>query len=222
MDPCAERLAAARVYLVCDAQRPDDDLSTLLEAALEGGVDLIQLRDKDATIDRLLAAARIFRTAADRHGALFLLNDRPDLVAECRADGVHVGQDDTPVRHAREQIGPEAVIGLSTHTPAQLEAAERAAGAARPDYLSVGPVWATPTKPGRPAAGLDYVRHAATEATLPWFAIGGIDPGNVGEVREAGGSRIVVVRAIAGADEPGRVAAELRSAIGAVPAGTSR
>jgi thiamine-phosphate pyrophosphorylase len=137
-------------------------------------------------------------------------------VRACAADGVHVGQDDASVSEARAHAGPGALVGLSTHRPEQLAAARATIGADRPDYVSVGPVWATPTKPGRPAAGLDYVAHAAAgeEAPpLPWFAIGGIDLGNVADVREAGASRIVVVRAIRDATDPGHGASALRQAI---------
>ena len=148
-----ERLADARLYLVCDA-RP----RAFLDAALRGGADIIQLRDKTLDDDGLIAAARTFRAAADAHGALFILNDRPDLVEACAADGVHVGQDDGTPAAARALVGPERIVGRSTHAPAQADAA-----AADPDvdYLAVGPVHATPTKPGRPAAGLDYVAYAA-------------------------------------------------------------
>lgn len=219
MDPRAAELVRARLYFVSDAARPARELEALLEGALSGGADLIQLRDKDAGDERLLEVAPIFRSAADRHGALFLINDRPDLVAACDADGVHVGQDDVEVADARRLGGPGTIVGLSSHAPSQLEAAESARGAARPDYLSVGPVWTTPTKPGRPAAGLDYVRYAASTATLPWFAIGGIDAGNVGGVTGAGAERVVVVRAIADAADPESAAADLRSRLERVAGG---
>lgn len=212
MPPAREALAAARLYLVCEAVEPAAT-TTMLDAALAGGVDLIQLRDKDASEESLLATAPMFRAAADRHDALFVLNDRPDLVAATAADGVHVGQDDAAVAEARRIAGPDAIVGLSTHSPDQLEAACGAEGAERPDYISVGPIWATPTKPGRPPAGLDYVRLAAAESTLPWFAIGGIDSGNVGLVTAAGATRIVVVRAIRDAVDPRAAAAELAAAL---------
>lgn len=218
----AETLAAARLYFVCDADRSDAALAELLDAALAGGVDLIQLRDKRASDDRLLEAASIFRSAADRHGAPFLLNDRPDLVAPCGAHGVHVGQDDMPVAEARALAGSGAIVGLSSHGPAQLDAAEISSGSARPDYLSVGPVWATPTKPGRPAAGLDYVRYAAGRASIPWFAIGGIDAENVGEVRAAGAERAVVVRAIAAAADPRMAARSLATELAPAGSGARR
>src|SRR5215207_6562818 len=183
-----ERVADARLYLVCDA-RP----RAFLDAALRGGADLIQLRDKSLDDAGLIEAAAVFRAAADEHGALFILNDRPDLVEACRADGVHVGQDDETPAQARAAVGPERIVGRSTHAPFQADAAD-----ADPDvdYLAVGPVHTTPTKPGRPAAGLHYVAHAASTVSKPWFAIGGLDAANVHEVVERGATRIVVVRAI--------------------------
>jgi thiamine-phosphate pyrophosphorylase len=192
-----ERLATARLYLVCDA-RPREWLA----AAVRGGVDLVQLRDKTLDDDGLVAAAREFRG----HGALFVLNDRPDLVEACGADGVHVGQDDATPAEARAHVGPDRIVGRSTHAPAQADAAE-----ADPDvdYLAVGPVWETPTKLGRPAAGLDYVEYAARTVTKPWFAIGGIDGANLAAVVQRGARRIVVVRAIAGADDAETAAREL-------------
>ena len=200
-----DRIAGARLYLVCDA-RPREFLS----AALRGGVDVIQLRDKALGDDGLITAAREFRAAADAHGALFVLNDRPDLVEACAADGVHVGQDDGSPAEARAAAGPDAIVGRSTHAPAQAAEAE-----ADPDvdYLAVGPVHATPTKPGRAAAGLGYVAHAATAVGKPWFAIGGLNAGNVGEVVARGATRVVVVRAITEAEEPEAAARALRAAL---------
>jgi thiamine-phosphate pyrophosphorylase len=202
-----ERIAAARLYLVCPA-RPE----AWLAAALRGGVDVIQLRDKDLDDDGLIAAARAFRAAANAAGALFVLNDRPHLVAGCGADGVHVGQDDAAPAQARAQVGPAAVVGRSTHAPEQAAAAD-----ADPDvdYLAVGPVHATPTKPGRPAAGLEYVAYAAATVSKPWFAIGGLDPANLSEVVERGATRVVVVRAITEAADPEAAARALRAALGA-------
>ena len=203
-----ERLHEARLYFVTDI-RPD--LDELLEAALGGGVDMLQLRDKHASDDELVRASGVFREACDRHGALFWLNDRPDLAGACRADGVHVGQDDLALTEAALVLRPDVLLGLSTHSPAQLE---EALADGRADQLSVGPVWETPTKEGRPAAGLSYVSHAARRAgSRPWFAIGGIDLGNVREVVEAGASRIVVVRAIRDAADPRDAAAALRAAL---------
>jgi thiamine-phosphate pyrophosphorylase len=185
-----ERLGSARLYLVCDA-RPREWLA----AAVRGGVDLLQLRDKTLDDEGLIAAAAAFRDL----GVPFILNDRPDLVDACGADGVHVGQDDEPPAHARAAVGPDRIVGRSTHAPAQAEAAD-----ADPDvdYLAVGPVHMTPTKPGRPAAGLGYVEFAARAVRKPWFAIGGLDATNVDEVVARGARRIVVVRAITEADDP--------------------
>jgi thiamine-phosphate pyrophosphorylase len=208
VDSRRERLRRARLYFVTDV-RPG--LEELLAAALAGGVDMVQLRDKSASDDELVRAAAVFRRLCDEHDALFWLNDRPDLVAACGADGVHVGQDDMPPAGVRRVAGPDVLVGLSTHSPAQLDAAVAAGDA---DQLSVGPVWETPTKEGRPAAGLDYVRHAARVAGgRPWFAIGGIDLGNVSEVIAAGASRVVVVRAIRDADDPEAAARSLRATL---------
>src|SRR5262245_48171298 len=205
-----DRVAAARLYLVCDA-RPAE----WLRAALRGGVDLVQLRDKSLDDDGLLAAAPAFRAAASEAGALFILNDRPDLVAACGADGVHVGQDDRSPAEARALVGPELIVGRSTHAPAQADAAQ---ADPQVDYLAVGPVHATPTKPGRPAAGLDYVSYAARTVTKPWFAIGGLDAANVGAVVARGAERIVVVRAITEADDPEAAARALGERLGATRA----
>jgi thiamine-phosphate pyrophosphorylase len=201
-----ERLADTRLYLVCDA-RP----RAFLDAALRGGADLIQLRDKSLSDDELVAAAKPFRAAADAHGALFILNDRPDLVEACDADGVHVGQDDGTPAQARAAVGPDRIVGRSTHAPAQADAAD-----ADPDvdYLAVGPVHATPTKPGRPAAGLDYVAYAARTVSKPWFAIGGLDTTTLPAVVQAGAMRAVVVRAITEADDPEAAARELSELLG--------
>jgi thiamine-phosphate pyrophosphorylase len=207
-------LSAARLYFVCEARPHDHDPADLLDAALRGGADIVQMREKSSrSADDLVALAEPFRRAADAHGALFILNDRPDLVAACGADGVHVGQEDMPVGEARELAGPEALIGLSTHSPDQIEAACAASGDNRPDQLSVGPVWETPTKAGRPATGLGLIEVAAREASIPWFAIGGIDGDNVSDVAAAGASRVVVVRAIRDADDPEDAARTLRRAL---------
>lgn len=209
------RLTAARLYFVCEARPGGRDPRPLLDAALAGGVDVIQLRDKDAGEQLLVAASAAFQAAADRAGGLFFLNDRPDLVEATGADGVHLGQEDMVVADARRIAGPAALVGLSTHSPEQFDAAIAAGGAARPDQVSAGPVWETPTKQGRPAAGLELIRHAAaSRGDLPWFAIGGIDAGNVGEVVAAGARRIVVVRAIRDAADPEAAARELRAALG--------
>jgi thiamine-phosphate pyrophosphorylase len=199
-----ERLRAARLYLVCAAQ-PDEFLS----AALGAGVDIVQLRMKDAGDAELMAAGQRFARLAAAHGALFILNDRPDLVEVVGADGVHVGQDDLAVSDARSIVGPERLVGLSTHSPSQVDAA----ASVDVDYIGVGPVHATPTKPGRPAVGLELVRYAAHHAPVPFFAIGGISPANVSDVRRAGAERIAVVRALTEAADPAPVAREFRQAL---------
>lgn len=209
-----ERLQRARLYFVCDGRPGGHTPDAVLAAALRGGADLVQLREKaPRCAEEVVALAEPFRRAAHAHDALFILNDHPELVGEAGADGVHVGQDDVPVAEARAAAGHEALVGLSTHTPEQIDAACGAEGPARPDQISVGPVWETPTKEGRPATGLELVRHAAAHATLPWFAIGGIDPANVAEVVAAGARRIVVVRAIRDADDPEAAARVLSAAL---------
>ena len=209
-----ERVGGARLYFVCEGRPHEGDPDALLEAALRGGADLIQLREKaPPEVEEIVALAEPFRRAADEHGALFILNDRPELVAKCRADGVHVGQDDSPVAEARRAAGPGALVGLSTHSQDEVDAACAAEGDARPDQISVGPVWETPTKEGRPPTGLELVAYAAANATVPWFAIGGIDASNVAEVVAAGARRIVVVRAIRDAPHPEAAARELRAAL---------
>ncbi len=204
-----DRLASARLYLVCPALD-----GARLRAALRGGVDIVQLRIKDAPGDEVLRAAEDVRAACAESGALFLLNDRPELVEAAGADGVHLGQEDMPIAQARALLGAGRIIGISTHAPADL------AGAAGADYAGVGPVHVTPTKPGRAAVGLDYVRHAAAHAGLPWFAIGGIDASNAGAVVAAGATRIAVVRAITEAADPEAAARALRSAL-EVPVGSA-
>jgi thiamine-phosphate pyrophosphorylase len=215
----AERLrllSAARLYFVCEGLPHGRNPGALLDAALRGGVDIVQMREKSPRCaEELISLADSFRREAARHGALFILNDRPDLVEACGADGVHVGQEDMSVGEARELAGPEALVGLSTHSAEQIEAAVGAAGADRPDQISVGPVWETPTKAGRPATGLELVKLAAGDAALPWFAIGGIDVGNIAEVAAAGASRAVVVRAIRDAEDPEAAARALRQALDA-------
>jgi thiamine-phosphate pyrophosphorylase len=204
-----DRLQRAALYLVCATRPGGRALDDVLALALAGGVDVVQLRDKRATDEQLLAAAAIARRRCDETGALLILNDRPDLVAAAGADGCHVGQDDMDVAAAGTLGGPGALVGRSTHSPADIAAAGDA------DYVGVGPVHATPTKPGRPAVGLELVRHAAEHATVPFFAIGGIDAANVGAVVAAGARRIAVVRAIADAADPRAAAAALRAALDA-------
>lgn len=196
-----ERLARSRLYVVTDAREAQGDLADFLADILDAGVDIIQLREKDAEVADLLRWGELYREAAARNGALFVLNDRPDVALALDADGVHLGQEDLPLDEARAIMGPDAILGLSTHSPQQWDSA-----APEADYLCAGPVWETPTKPGRPAAGLGYVRYAATSGEKrPWFAIGGIDEANVSQVMEAGATRIVVVRAVTEHPEPSAV-----------------
>jgi len=192
--------AASRLYLVTGV-RPD--LAAFLEAAVRGGVDIVQVREKDLPDRELLPALEEAREVTRRLGVPLVVNDRPDLAVLCEADFVHVGQDDLPVSAARRfGLG----VGLSTHAKAEIDAADA-------DYIGVGPVYATPTKAGRPAVGLELVSYAARTATLPWFAIGGIDAANVADVVAAGATRIAVVRAIGDATDPERAAARLRAAL---------
>jgi thiamine-phosphate pyrophosphorylase len=194
--PEAER----RLYLVT-AARPD--LTEFLEAAIRGGVDLVQVREKELADGALLDVLRAAREVTTRLGVPLVVNDRPDLAVLAGADAVHVGQDDIPVAEAR-RFGLR--VGVSTHSPREIEAAAA-------DYLGVGPVFATATKPGRPPVGLELVRHAAARARVPWFAIGGIDRTNVEAVVAAGATRVAVVRAIADAPDPEAAARELRAVL---------
>ncbi|WAC91063.1 thiamine phosphate synthase [Mycobacterium sp. Aquia_213] len=213
------RLTAARLYLCTDARRERGDLAQFADAALAGGVDIIQLRDKGSAGEQRLgpleardelAACEILADAARRHGALFAVNDRADIARAAGADVLHLGQGDLPPAVAREIVGPDTLIGLSTHDADQVTNAD----AAGVDYFCVGPCWPTPTKPDRAAPGLGLVRTAAALRTgKPWFAIGGIDAQRLPEVLEAGARRIVVVRAITAADDPRAAADRLRSAL---------
>ncbi|GAA1077920.1 thiamine phosphate synthase [Nocardiopsis composta] len=201
-----ERLEGARLYLCTDARSERGDLEEFLDAALAGGVDIVQLRDKGLEARQELEALEVMRAVCERHGALLSVNDRADVAFAARADVLHLGQNDLPVRYAREIIGEEPLIGRSNNTA---EAAAASAAEKGVDYFCTGPTWATPTKPGRPAAGLELVRRAAELAgDRPWFAIGGIDLANLDEVLAAGARRVVVVRAITQADDPRAAAAE--------------
>jgi thiamine-phosphate pyrophosphorylase len=199
-----ERLAAARLYLVC-GELTDDRL----DAALLGGVQLVQLRLKGSEPGHIAEVGSRFAAVCSRRDVPLILNDHPELVGAAGADGVHLGQDDLPVAEARELLGPGRIIGLSTHDADQIDAAGRLGV----DYIGVGPVHSTPTKPGRPAAGAELVTAAAGRTQVPFFAIGGIDAGNVAAVLAAGARRVAVVRAIADADDPERAARDLRAAI---------
>ena len=204
-----QRLRWARLYFVCDARPQGADPEALLNAAMTGGVGMIELRDRDNPRAAVLRSGQTFRRLANTYGALFIVNDDPHLALELGADGVHVGQDDMGPAEARNVVGPDAIVGLSTHSREQIEAA----GEQPVDYISVGPIWETPTKEGRPATGLELIRTAAEIAPRPWFAIGGIDPENVGEVVEAGAERLCVVRAIRDAENPRQAAAGLFAAV---------
>lgn len=193
-------LADRRLYLISPAR---SDLGPFLEAAVRGGVDVVQVREKELADGELLTRLERARETTRSLGVPLVVNDRPDLAVLCDADFVHVGQDDLPVASARNfGVG----VGLSTHAPEEIERAEA-------DYIGVGPVFATPTKAGRPAVGLELVRYAAARARQPWFAIGGIDAANVGDVIAAGATRIAVVRAIGDTPDPEVAAATLRAAL---------
>lgn len=205
----APSLAAARLYLCTDARTERGDFADFLRAAYAGGVDIIQLRDKNLEAAQELELLLVLRGVAEECGKLWSVNDRADLALLSGAPLFHVGQKDLPLPGVRSLLGPSVTVGLSSHDPAQVTAA-----AADPDadYFCVGPLWATPTKPGRAAVGLEMVAHAASlETSKPWFAIGGIDLGNVEQVVEAGASRIVVVRAITEAQDPTAAARALLS-----------
>ncbi|MFI9647538.1 thiamine phosphate synthase [Streptomyces sp. NPDC052040] len=201
------RLADARVYLCTDARRRQGDLAEFLDAVLAGGVDIVQLRDKGMEAAEELEHLEVFADACARHGKLLAVNDRADVAHAAASDVLHLGQGDLPVPAARAVLGDGVLIGRSTHSAAEAESAAVQPGV---DYFCTGPCWPTPTKPGRPAPGLDLVRHTAALGTdRPWFAIGGIDLGNLDQVLEAGARRVVVVRAITEADDPGAAATEL-------------
>lgn len=203
-----ERLAGARLYLVLEARPHGDAPDALLDAALRGGVDVVQLRDKELSDAELVAAAAPFARACAAHDALFVLNDRPDLVEACGADGVHVGLEDASPAEARVIVGAERLVGVSAHSREEIEAAP-AEGA---DYLGVGTIFTTPTK-AEDAVGLELVRIAAGTARLPWFAIGGIDLDTVALVAAAGAPGVAVVRAIRDAADPEQAARDLRAAL---------
>ncbi|MFG2179736.1 thiamine phosphate synthase [Streptomyces abikoensis] len=202
-----ERLAEARLYLCTDARKRQGDLPEFLDAVLSSGVDVVQLRDKGMEAGEELEHLAVLAEAARRHGRLLAVNDRADVAHAAASDVLHLGQGDLPVPAARAILGDEVLIGRSTHAEAEVAAAVAEPGV---DYFCTGPCWPTPTKPGRHAPGLDLVRYAASLApTRPWFAIGGIDAGNLEQVLEAGARRVVVVRAITEADDPGEAAAQL-------------
>jgi thiamine-phosphate pyrophosphorylase len=220
-------LNSARRYLCTDARKDRGDFGQFVDAAFAGGVDIIQLRDKTIEAAEELELLAVLKETAERHGRLWAVNDRADIAVLSGAPVFHIGQKDLPLAAARTLLNGNAAIGLSSHAPEQVDAAlSAAAGPAGLDYFCVGPVWATPTKPGRAAVGLELVKYAAAAASaggqegqpdagVPWFAIGGIDHGNVEQVVEAGARRIVVVRAITEADDPSAAAASLLAALDA-------
>ncbi|MCK2220775.1 thiamine phosphate synthase [Actinomadura sp. ATCC 31491] len=206
-------LSDARLYLCTGARRDRGDLAQFLDTVLANGVDIIQLREKGLEAREELALLEVFRDACDRHGKLLAVNDRADIAYAARPDVLHLGQDDLPVTVAREILGDDIVIGRSTHSTAEASAAAVEEGV---DYFCCGPIWPTPTKPGRPAPGPPLLRHAAGLGTArPWFGIGGIDLGNLDEVLSYGVRRVVVVRAITDADDPGAAAAEFAKRLAA-------
>ncbi len=219
--PKSSGVAGASLYLCTDARRERGDLAEFADAALAGGVDVIQLRDKGSPGEQRfgpleareeIIALEVLSDAARRHGALLAVNDRADIALAAGADVLHLGQDDLPLTVARRIVG-QTILGRSCHDIDQVNAA---IGAEEVDYFCVGPCWPTPTKPGRPAPGLDLVRAAAALGTdKPWFAIGGIDAERLPEVLDAGARRVVVVRAITGADDPEAAARQLAGIIGA-------
>ncbi|MFG2571875.1 thiamine phosphate synthase [Streptomyces sp. NPDC048481] len=205
-DTARPSLSEARLYLCTDARTRQGDLPEFLDAVLAGGVDIVQLRDKGMEAAEELEHLKVFADACARHGKLLAVNDRADVAHAAGAAVLHLGQGDLPVPAARAILGEGVLVGRSTHAAAEAEAAAVQEGV---DYFCTGPCWPTPTKPGRHAPGLDLVRHTASLGTdRPWFAIGGIDLGNLDEVLAAGARRVVVVRAITQADDPGAAAAE--------------
>jgi thiamine-phosphate pyrophosphorylase len=206
MTDLRERLSAARLYLCTDGRRKQGDLADFLDAALAGGVDIVQLREKNLEAREELALLEVFADACRRHGRLLAVNDRADVALAAGADVLHLGQDDLPVGVARQILGDGPLIGRSSHSPAQSATVADEDGV---DYFCAGPVWATPTKPGRPGTGLSLISRVAGAAPdRPWFAIGGIGLPELDAVLDAGARRVVVVRAITEAADPGAAAAE--------------
>ncbi|MGV9775095.1 thiamine phosphate synthase [Streptosporangium sp. NPDC003464] len=201
-------VSEARLYLCTDGRRDRGDLADFLDAALAGGVDIVQLREKGLEAREELELLEVFRAACDRHGKLLAVNDRADIAYAARPDVLHLGQDDLPVPVVRDMLGDDILIGRSTHADEEASAAAVEPGV---DYFCCGPIWPTPTKPGRPAPGPGLLRHAASlDTDRPWFGIGGIDLTNLEEVMSYGVRRVVVVRAITEADDPKAVAAEFQ------------
>lgn len=203
-------LAAARLYVCTDSRADRGDFADFVDAAYSGGVDIIQLRDKTIEAAEELELLTVLRDAAERHGKLWAVNDRADIARLSGSPVLHLGQKDLPLPAARSLLNDDVVLGLSSHAPEQVDAALAAAARGETDYFCVGPLWATPTKPGRAGVGFDLVRYAdSTGTSVPWFAIGGIDHGNVAQVVEAGAQRVVVVRAVTEASDPADAARRL-------------
>jgi thiamine-phosphate pyrophosphorylase len=200
-------LERSSLYLVAPAELKAGRLSEIVPLLVAAGVDVVQLREKDMSDADIKRVAPPVALACKEAGVPFILNDRPDLARDVAADGVHVGQDDEPVPAARRTAG--GIVGMSTHSRDQIVASEPL----RPDYIAVGPVYETPTKPGRPSVGLELLSFAAQHASVPWFAIGGIDIDNIGDVVRAGATRVVVVRAITEAADPIAATAALKAAL---------
>jgi len=199
-DNLRARLADARLYLCTGARRAEGDLAEFLDAVLGAGVDIVQLREKGLEAREELELLQVFADACRLHRRLLAVNDRADVALAAGADVLHLGQDDLPVPVARRILGPEPLIGRSSHSRDQAYAAATEPGV---DYFCAGPVWTTPTKPGRPATGLTLIEHVAKQNhDRPWFAIGGISLHNLDEVIAAGAARVVIVRAITEADDP--------------------
>jgi thiamine-phosphate pyrophosphorylase len=203
-------LANAKLYLVADGDFPGD----VLESVIEAGVDLVQLRMKDGDASEILEIGDAWMHVCRDADVPLIINDRPDIALVLGADGVHLGQDDLPPAFARKILGPDVIIGRSTHSEAQIAQGidEQAEGCA--DYIAVGPIWETPTGPGKPGVGLELISHASSTVTFPWFGIGGINTSNVSDVAAAGAKSIVVVRAITEASDPIAAVEALRSAVG--------
>jgi thiamine-phosphate pyrophosphorylase len=209
MQPLRNRLVKSALYLVTPARPPAGPLDDFLPLVLEAGVDIVQLREKEMEAGTLMPFCETVRRHTSEFGALFIVNDRVDLALAAGADGVHLGQDDLPYIYARSQMGPHALIGLSTHSPAQLDEAVESGA----DYAAVGPIFETPTKPGRPAVGVEMVALASSRPSMPIFAIGGIDESSIEAVVAAGARRVCVVRALTEAADPARVAKRLKAAL---------
>jgi thiamine-phosphate pyrophosphorylase len=201
------KLETSRLYLCTGIRDGGGQLAGFLDAVLSNGVDIVQMREKNADAKTQRSAALVFRELTDKHAALFIVNDDPDLAVSCDADGVHLGQEDVSPEKARELLGDGLLIGRSTHSPEEL-----ARALDEPvDYLGVGPVNGTPTKPGRPGVGLDYVRFAAERSAKPFFVTGGMNVQTIPSVLDAGASRVVVVRAMTEAADPAAAAKDLRA-----------